>query len=186
MNRETPTWLHDEREALWEEIFAAFAKVDRKGGVSWSETEAIDGYRSDEERQRARKSDRERGWQALVDDPRWDPSPGVGAWVFLDAVGFRYYLPVGMMRGLRGEDNGDLDRHLLPSRSDGFIREKWAALDPRQRCCVRRYLLYGISMDEHQARKKNLDDWERELAMEKLQAAREVVIALWPCATVAR
>jgi hypothetical protein len=97
---EVPAELQAERDALIAEIHEAFEGVTREGGVSWNETFVLDGYGSEEECSKARKTDRDHRWADLAYDETWIAGPGVGGWSFLDAIGFRYYLPAGMIRML--------------------------------------------------------------------------------------
>jgi hypothetical protein len=96
--------LEAEREALIAEIYAAFKDVSREGGVSWSETYVLDFYGTPEERAEARDRDRDWSWTDLVDDPDWQIGQGSGGLTFLDAIGFRYYLPHA--HPARGERRG--------------------------------------------------------------------------------
>ena len=79
-NKVLPGFLIAEREALLAEIQAVFDGVDRKGGVSWSESEVLDHYGSPEDCAAARAKDRDRCWQDVLEDPQWNPMPGVGGW----------------------------------------------------------------------------------------------------------
>src|SRR5690606_6253378 len=78
----------------------AFKGVTRDGGTSWTEAQAIDGYGSEEELQRARMRDKDQRWTELAIDKSWDAGPGIGGFGFLDESGFRYYLPAAMVRFL--------------------------------------------------------------------------------------
>lgn len=86
------------RDAMVAEIHRAFAGVSREGGVSWSGTVAKDAYQVYETWQEAAKRDLDTSWTNLIDDPGFRPFPGVGGFCFIDAIGFRYYLPVTMVR----------------------------------------------------------------------------------------
>jgi len=139
-----PPFVAAERDALLAEIYEVFPGGSRQGGVSWSESVVIDLYGSPEERAEARAKDRDTRWQDVLDDPNWNPDRGVGGWSFLDAIGFRYYLPAAMVLAVRqGWDVGILFYLNLP---EGDLREwkhdKWSMLNLRQRLCVRRFLQY--------------------------------------------
>jgi hypothetical protein len=58
----TPQPLAAEQRQLEAAIRDAFRAVDRRGGISWSEADAIDNYASDEERAAARARDTEPSW----------------------------------------------------------------------------------------------------------------------------
>ena len=148
-----PESLQSNRDALVEEIDAAFANVSRSGGVSWSETRVLDMYGSDDERNAARGQDTDRSWSELVDDPQWNAT-GIGGFSFLDPIGRRYYLPAAMIRTIRDEWNDDLSFHLTMQpnhakpkhrlRPGNHFLEKWSLLDARQRRCVARFIRYMI------------------------------------------
>ncbi|RYG46715.1 hypothetical protein EON79_09410 [bacterium] len=141
---ELPGFVVAERDALLAHIEEVFAGVGREGGVSWSEAEVRDMYGTPEDQAKARAQDREAGWQSLVDDPKWRPTCGVGGWTFLDAVGFRYYLPAAMIRCVQtGNDEGIEDHlRLEDGKFREFTAEKWALLNLDQRRCIRRFLEY--------------------------------------------
>ncbi len=151
--------LHRERALLIAEIHGAFKDVTREGGVSWTEAYAIDDYTYsvddnnvlDEERAKARALDKDISWQELVDDPKWPPGPDFGGFSFLDAIGYRYYLPATMIRDLRGLspdhpiEQSSLGFHLAPRSSaemNEYMEEQLALLDQSQRRCVARYVRF--------------------------------------------
>lgn len=138
-----PTFVLAERDALLAEIYEAFPGGSRQGGVSWSEADVIDDYGTAEERAAARAKDRDSRWQDLLDDPNWNPEAG-GRWSFLDAVGFRYYLPAAMVRAVRqGWDSGVLFHLRLPEGDlRGYTQSQWTLLNLPQRLCVKRFLQY--------------------------------------------
>jgi hypothetical protein len=82
--------LEERKQALIAEITAAFDGVAREDGVSLSEAHVIDNYGSAEERAAARAEDNESRWQ---DVPEEDIARGDSVLSFLDAKGFRYYIP---------------------------------------------------------------------------------------------
>ena len=103
-----------ERDAIVAAIYMAFGSVRRgPDGTSWSETVALDFYRHEDECLAARKADKDGAWGELVDDPGWQPFPGVGGFSFIDAAGFHYYLPPTMVRTLQGDNPEWYDGHLL-------------------------------------------------------------------------
>jgi hypothetical protein len=143
--------LKVEQESMRERILAAFADVSREGGVSWSESVVIDNYGNQQEQAEARASDHDLHWTELVDDRNWFPDPGIGGFSFVDSIGFRYYLPVAMIRCLdqadRGEDFG-LSYYL--TLSEGELRDwslsKWSLLTEPQRQCVRDFLRLMVTI----------------------------------------
>jgi hypothetical protein len=99
------TWdngLTSFEQQLVEEIAAAFDGVGREGGVSLHEAEEIDCHGTPEKRAEARKLDIDTRWQDVRDE--WiEQFPSVP--FFLDARGFRYYLPAYMIWALRNPNS---------------------------------------------------------------------------------
>lgn len=77
-------------------IRRAFKGV-RRGPVSWSKAEAIDGNASSHEMYEAGARDTDTCWQDLLQSKSWTPHSNVGGWFFLDAMARRYYLPAAMI-----------------------------------------------------------------------------------------
>ena len=93
------------KQELIEEITAAFDGVVREDGVSLHEAMVIDDYGSDEERAQARAQDTEARWQDVPDeDIGWRSDVVLS---FLDAKGFRYYLPAYLVWFLKHTDSED-------------------------------------------------------------------------------
>ena len=135
------------------EIARDFAQVTRQDGVSWSEALVIDNYGSEEECAAARASDKDKHWAELVDDEAWDADQGYGGFSFLDAIGFRYYLPAAMTRCIRTGEDGTIRIHLSRAH-DGISDWRYSTLgllDGNQRRCVARFLalMVDISRQEH-------------------------------------
>ena len=144
-----------------EMIIEAFAGVTREGGVSWSEAEVIDKNGTAEECALARAGDRDREWTELLGDPAWTATVGSGGFPFLNAIGFRYYLPAAMIRWLQGENEGYLPYNL--TLSDGAIRDsqlgQWSFFDDAQRMAVARFVRYCRDFEETDG--NPVDDWHR-------------------------
>lgn len=83
----------ERRIVLIGQIRAAFASVTRLGGVSLHEADVIDGYGSPQQRNAARKLDTDRVWWEV---PETDIERYHWILPFLDATGFRYYVPAYM------------------------------------------------------------------------------------------
>jgi hypothetical protein len=141
-----PDQLERERGALLEQIRMAFWSVSREGGVSWNEARVIDGYGTEEQRAAARETDRDVLWEDLIDDPDWDPDTGSGGFCFLDAIGFRYYLPAAMTRAVRTGWGGSILFHLERARDEhptGSGKDDWRSLlTEEQSSAVRSFLLF--------------------------------------------
>jgi hypothetical protein len=114
MSNETD--FESRRDELIAEIAAAFDGVSREDGTTLHEAEAIDDRKSDEECRAARRLDTEQRWQDVPDKDIWACCSALS---FLNAKGFRYYLPAFMVYGLRhfeDDPNGILhscEFHLL-------------------------------------------------------------------------
>ena len=135
-------------EEILAEIHEAFKDVSRHGGVSWSESEVIDDYGSDEERQLARMRDTDTTWQEVADDPTWWVDMGVGGLSFLDPIGYRYYLPACMTVAIRG----GFYEWLLYSLTIDEERElrdyklkQWSLLDECQKRCVKHFIEFMLA-----------------------------------------
>src|SRR4051812_37598398 len=101
MSNETD--FESRREALIAEVTAAFDGVSREDGTTLHEADAIDDWKSDAECRVARRLDTEGRWQNVPDEDIWACCSALS---FLDAKGFRYYLPAFMIYGLKhwGDD----------------------------------------------------------------------------------
>jgi len=84
------------------EISSAFDGVARDDGTTLHEAIALDNWKTREEQFAARRLDTERRWQDIPDEAIVACE---SALPFLDARGFRYYLPAFMVCGLRNGDN---------------------------------------------------------------------------------
>jgi hypothetical protein len=138
--------LHDldaaaraERDLIVTDIHASFKDVTRgECGISWNECVARDNYESDEACEAARHTDSDSRWTELVDDPTWFPFPGIGGFSFINAEGFRYYLPPTMIRLLRGDDSEWYPGLLLRDISrftEPHLLDLWS--QPQLRCVAR-------------------------------------------------
>jgi hypothetical protein len=146
------------------EIYHVFHDVDRKGGVSWSESQVIDNYGSVGERVDARLGDLGQSWTELVASD-WNAHPGIGGWAFLDAIGCRYYLPAAMIRGIHLGYSG-LDFWLTLDSADirHWSGSKWSMLDERQRDCVKHFIDYMIDISLDRQDDIGADSWREVLA----------------------
>lgn len=104
----------DERDSVIADIQAAFECVSRgPNGVSWGECRALDLSEGEQAAARHRHIDPDGCWPDLITDPKWTPFPGVGGFAFMNAEGFRYYLPPTMIRMLLGNNEEWFPGHLL-------------------------------------------------------------------------
>lgn len=161
---EIQTRLNLEKSAILAEIDAAFANVDRKGGVSWSQAEVVDGYGSEEEQAKARAKDKETHWRQLVDDPKWETDLGTGGFSFLDPIGMRYYLPPAMIRCVRlGYDVGIQFQLTIPAKANSFRDwniNRFRLLNDEQLKCVARFLTYMAEFEHHEQQSSEAEQWQ--------------------------
>lgn len=150
--------LPPERDALIDAIREAFRDVSRAGGISWSECDVLDGYGSPEECAEARASDKDRHWSELVDDPKWQPFPGMGGFSFIDGIGFRYYLPVTMIRFLMGEITEWYNGHLLYV-IHRFVPNSSGMYSSEQLRCIARFVEFMAKYDSTGYRTAKETEW---------------------------
>lgn len=135
-------------EEMIAQIYEAFADVDRQGGISWSQSAAIDGFLklSADDLMKYQEQDTEPSWHALVEDPKWEVFLGIsGGFAFLDPVGFRYYLPPVMIRSIRSHsDEGAAFWLTLRNDSQEWTLNQWSALTTVQRRCIKEFLEYMV------------------------------------------
>jgi hypothetical protein len=159
-----PSRVH-EQHILETEIREAFKGVTRQGGVSWSEAEVIDDYGSEDERAEARAKDTDKDWAELADDEKWDPGPGMGGWSFLDAIGFRYYLPAAMIRALTGGEDTfsvfTMDSILHVTAQDTYRLAQTRLLDEPQRRCIARFVRFMLAREAAQGNDFEVKEWQR-------------------------
>lgn len=128
-----------ERDAIVADIHAAFAGVARgQYGISWNECYALDNYEPAEVCEAARRSDSDTQWTELIADPNWEPFPGLGGFSFINAEGFRYYLPPTMIRFLGGDITEWYPGHLIGVIErfiDPHAPQLWS--EPQLRCIAR-------------------------------------------------
>lgn len=149
--------LNAEAEAMIKQIEEAFKGVNRKGGVSWSEAHVLDDYGDLAERLKARKEDKDKDWHELLRDPKWQPDSGHGGWAFLDPIGFRYYLPAAMIRSVQQGYDAGISFWLTLAKGRGGDLEDWSKFTPKQRYCVRSFVLYMLSASKEE--ESECGDW---------------------------
>jgi hypothetical protein len=144
-------------------VFETFRGVTREGGVSWSESEMHDRGASEKECLEARQADKEVGWEELANDTEWEPFPGTGGFIFLDAIGFRYYLPAAMVKCLRAEywGSGILEFHLdLPMMwQRNYTLKQWSKLQTAEIQCVCVFLKCMIAIENEQSMAPDCTPW---------------------------
>lgn len=74
-------------------IGSAFQGVSLGNGVSLHESEALERHDCEVDRFAARELDEKTNWKLHVQDPELSQIATVGGPIFMDAEGFRFYLP---------------------------------------------------------------------------------------------
>ncbi len=89
----------------------------------------------------------------------------MGGYAYLDAIGFRYYLPAGLIRSVRsGHDEGVAFHLRLPSINLRRYRlRQWALLTTRQKGCIRRFIEFMIVVTERTGDDYQAKYWRRAL-----------------------
>lgn len=153
------------RLELIELLQVTFQGVSRDGGVSWSESDVIDDYGSDEERRVARESDLDAHWTEVVASPDFRGDAVRGSFCFLDPIGFRYYIAAAMVQSLIPELNHDgcsFDFNQVHGLLDGISSPKalhhpaYLLFSDADRSAIANYIAYheavvlaGVSMYDY-------------------------------------
>jgi hypothetical protein len=154
-------YLSDEEKkkawALIEEITAAFDGVSREDGITWCEAGVIENYGGPEERAEARACDTEERWQ---DVPEEEFNSAQFVVLYLDPLGFRYYLPAFLIWYLRRVNQREphypnvftpFDRLLTGGWDevvDEFYLEKFNFLTSAQARSVAHYLEFRAGRED--------------------------------------
>ncbi len=161
-----------ERDAIIAAIHAAFASVVRgEHGISWCECRALDLYEPEDARKAARESEPDSQWSELIASPYWEPFPGIGGFTFINAEGFRYYLPPTMIRFLCEDISEWFDGHLLRHIADFTGAQSLPLWTEAQLRCIARFISFmarhdpdGESSDTPNVWAKALDQrWKAHL-----------------------
>jgi hypothetical protein len=160
----------DDRDALIAEICGAFGDIDRRNAISWNECAALDRYESPADCAAARRSDLDTHWRDLIDDATWQPFPGIGGYSFIDARGFRYYLPPAMIRFARGDVSEWYPGHLLHV-IERFTDQHPELFTPRMFAAIARFMAFMAAGDTDPEHRKAWRDalnggWRRRLRAE--------------------
>ena len=158
---------HPTKHEVIAAIRAAFDGVER-GAVTLHEADVMDSYGSAEERAAARLLDTDRVWEQVQAE---DIERFSSALCFLDAEGFRYYIPAYMVWTLDNETTGASSRNSTLCRlerlggRDATAAERLKLLDDGQRRAIALFLLYFTPdrYDGDDARKALERFWGRYL-----------------------
>jgi hypothetical protein len=131
------------------EIRAAFDGVSREGGVSLHQCPVLDDHGTAEELAAAARLDTDRDWSEVPDE--WIQDRSIGGLAFLDAVGWKYYLPAFMICSIRGwrDDASEVVTWVIsnlnsftPHAMHGDTRKQLASLDGAQRRAVAHFVRF--------------------------------------------
>ncbi len=127
-------------EELCERIKDAFAGVKLGNGIGLWEAKALDYLESPKVRARYRLRDEAEDWTRIPDRVlnQRHASPS-----FLDAEGFRFYMPAIMSATLRGGYKFDFVWHLTHFEHLGHTQ--YELLNRQQRSIVREFLIFSAS-----------------------------------------
>jgi hypothetical protein len=124
-------------EELCERIEAAFTGVKLGDGIGLWQAQGLDDYEPPEVCAEYRLRDETEDWSRISDDilQNCNSSPS-----FLDAKGFRFYMPAFMLSELRGDYGFHFMWSLIHFDCLGYAR--YELLDAAQRAVVRDYLIF--------------------------------------------
>jgi hypothetical protein len=155
----------DTAEAIIAAIRRAFDNVTRGDGISLREADAIDSYAGEDQRKQARALDTDKHWREI---PPEDLERFHVALTFMDAEGFRYYLPAFMTRALEARETGSLamDAVLgaLFALSD-TAADKFLLLDTPQKRAIAGFLWF-VATETNGQWKDKLDVYNATRALE--------------------
>jgi hypothetical protein len=141
------------KAALIHRIHAAFAEVRREDGITLHEAIALDDYATAAECQQARRLDTDQHWTEIPDVwlEQFD-----SALCFLDAKGFRYYIPAYLIWALkhyRESRSFSIDStiyaFLTQSNLAAHQHAKWALLNPTQAEAIASFLQFWVDYGEN-------------------------------------
>ena len=152
--------------SLIEEVFK---DVRRDGGVTLHQMDVLDDYGSEFELKEAGLKDTETTWQEI---PSGKLSTFQLSMTFLDAKGFRFYLPAFMRHALltlgsdRGSEGDGVIFSLCRGPDDDFRKEDFRLLGAREKECIAAFLHVLAIADpdgSSDARRGLKNGWNRRL-----------------------
>ena len=148
--------LTEQADELCRKIETAFEGVTLEDGIGLWEAQGIDDREDEETCARYRARDEKNDWKKVPTD---DLSGCNSSPSFLDAKGFRFYLPAFMCAELRDEHGYGFEFTLVQIDQHG--RQKFSLLSPLQRAAVRAYLEFLLDDPEYGFQRQQI---ERALA----------------------
>ena len=154
---------------LFTKIKEAFKNVELGNGVGLLETEVIDDYGTNAERQKARAKDEKYNWTKLIDNEYLKLFFGYGGLSFFDAEGLRFHLPAYMCTTLQNPEL-DITESLIHclTNLEKFNRERFQLLNHQQKAVICEFLQYVLENNSW-----NTDVWETEFDKPLIKTAIE-------------
>lgn len=157
--------MDSKEEKIIAAIQSAFSRVQRGNGISLHEADAIDDYADETQRRQARLLDTDVHW--------WEIAPEQlekfhNALVFMDAEGYRYYIPAYMTQALRTYKVGSLAldaaiSSLFPVTEGASVL--YALLDHAQKRSIAQFLWF-FATEAGDSWKDKLDVYNATRALE--------------------
>ena len=159
-------------ERICDLIIEAFSLVTLGDGIGLWQAQGLDDYEDEETCLKYRERDEKYDWTKVTQDDldSCNSSPS-----FLDAEGFRFYLPAFMISDLRDEYRFDFIYSLINFQYLKY--ERYELLSPFQRQCVRDYLIWhrddpNNDFDRPEIEKALSQYWTAESCIPKNEEAR--------------
>ena len=187
--------LRVRRDRLIDQIHTVFKDVKLGDGITLCEAGAIDDYGTDKERALAREMDQDIHW-TQVDLEEADP--GCSARYFVDAAGFRFYLPAYLVYTLKhgfadvfgGGSSDSLNHeftiyHLNASMyksSEEYedVKANYANFSRCERVCIARFLALYAELETNEifdeAFEALRNHWGQYLSIQEMRNLQKI----WP------
>ena len=157
----------DNAETIVTAIREAFLNVSRGNGISLHEADAIDDHASDDQRRRAKTLDTDSHWWEIRAEQL---EKLYNSLAFMDAEGFRYYIPAYMTQALKTCTTGSLTIDatlvaLFPATEEAA--SKFDLLDASQKESIARFLWF-IATQPSNGRDNKLEVYNATRALEDI------------------
>ena len=143
---------HGEKDAVIEQIRAAFKHVVLGNGVGLLQGQGIDDYENEATCQAYREQDEKMNWEAI---PVEKLNKCYSSLCFFDAEGMRFHLPAFLMADLKEELEFDFIFHLAPLND--CDKSKLVLLSSDQRSAVRSYLFLVKNKPDYEFSRETIE-----------------------------
>lgn len=183
------------RDQLISQIENVFHSVTREGGISLREGAVIDDYGSDKERTEARELETDSHWSQVNVE---ELDPGGCCLLFIDPVGFRYYVPAyivytlkhayGDLLGEQSTDSNIFESFINILNATNYGNDNHVAHQPKlftlfsakERTCIARFLAFDaeccLDIDDASSIDALKSDWIDSLPDMELKHLKTI----WP------